>query len=166
MLYSGFLFLVWSQAGGWCCFEREIWTCEDRKTWYVKRQILSICLCILTTLNSIQTLQRWTVAWLTKWRIWCGRKRSWANRDIISALPWRGGDWESHENTTRISGDPAEIRTEHLLNRSRERYLLTALVDENIKRVKVKVKLSLYRPWWPLGLWEVEAPTVYRQEPG
>jgi hypothetical protein len=27
---------------------------------------------------------------------------------------------------------------------------------------KVKVKLSLYSPWWPLGLSEVEAPTIYR----
>jgi hypothetical protein len=25
---------------------------------------------------------------------------------------------------------------------------------------QVKVKLSLYRPWWPVGLWEVEASTV------
>jgi hypothetical protein len=25
--------------------------------------------------------------------------------------------------------------------------------------VKRKVKLSLYRPWRPLGLWEVEVPT-------
>jgi hypothetical protein len=27
---------------------------------------------------------------------------------------------------------------------------------------KVKVKLSVYSPWRPLGLWEIEAPTIFR----
>jgi hypothetical protein len=27
---------------------------------------------------------------------------------------------------------------------------------------RVKVKLSLYRPWRPIGLWDVEDPTLSR----
>jgi hypothetical protein len=30
----------------------------------------------------------------------------------------------------------------------------------NYRHIKVKVKLSMYRPWRPLGLREVKAPTV------
>jgi hypothetical protein len=56
-----------------------------------------------------------------------------------------GGTDKSHENTTRISSDPAEIRTEHFLNTSRERYLLTALVDDNIKRVYIYIYIYMYQ---------------------
>jgi hypothetical protein len=36
-------------------------------------------------------------------------------------------------------------------------------VKVKLSLVKGKVKLSLYRPWRPLGLREVEAPTFSRQ---
>jgi hypothetical protein len=64
-----------------------------------------------------------------------------SGRGLLEVLSrhFPGGLKKSHENTTRISGDPAETRTEHLLNTCRGRYLLTALIDENIKRVYIYI---------------------------
>jgi hypothetical protein len=38
-------------------------------------------------------------------------------------------------------------------------YVFTCSICWFMNKVKVKIKLSLYRPWRPLGLREVEAPT-------
>jgi hypothetical protein len=41
-------------------------------------------------------------------------------------------------------------------------YSISINIDDNVDKIickKTKVKLSLYRSWKPLGLWEVEAPT-------
>jgi hypothetical protein len=37
------------------------------------------------------------------------------------------------------------------------------ILQSTMMDIKVKVKFPLYRPWRPLGLWEVEAPTFSRQ---
>jgi hypothetical protein len=40
---------------------------------------------------------------------------------------------------------------------------ITLICEESLPYVHSLLKLSLYRPWRPLGLREVEDPTIFRQ---
>jgi hypothetical protein len=55
------------------------------------------------------------------------RERSWPNPRTNQEFAC--GTKEDNENPVRIAGISAEIRTEHLLNRSVERYHYTGLLD-------------------------------------
>jgi hypothetical protein len=68
----------------------------------------------------------------------------------------------SKESAATIFGFPF---LRHIHQHSHTRPLHnTNLEDTSIRSVsKIKLKLSLYRPWRPIGLWDVEAPTFSRQ---
>jgi hypothetical protein len=52
-----------------------------------------------------------------------------------------------------------EVRTVPVEFSVGRRRLCQIVISVVTSCIKVKVKLSLYRPWWPLGLREVEART-------
>jgi hypothetical protein len=55
------------------------------------------------------------------------RERSWPNPRTIQKFAW--GTEEDNEKPVRIAGISTEIRIEHLLNTSLERYRYTGLLD-------------------------------------